>query len=415
MATDMATDMHVRVARSRPPSPTATWLRRFLIVLTVLGLIGIAAVAFWLVGLIAGPLTMLFLSALFAYILYPAVARLRRHMPHWAAVIIVLLALAAALAVVLFGIFETVVRQITGLVGTITSAVRPQQAQHLSSLLGPLGSYLSPASVSISGQQLAAAFHSFADRLLGLTGSVLVLALVFLIVVTLSIYFLAAGPRAITWVRERAPLRWRGRINFFLDTADSVLGGFLRGAVTLACIMGMLTATGALVLGIPTWLLIGVIVFVCEFIPVFGAYISGTIGTLLALTAGWQVALIYLAYATVLQGFVDAHILIPRIIGKHTGVHPIISTFALLAGFSLFGILGAVFAIPVIAVAQILVAAAWKTYQHNHPEEFGAPSAEPPAASASAPLSAPAPRTARGSASVAALPPRTAPADTAPA
>jgi predicted PurR-regulated permease PerM len=365
---EKATNMpYMESARSpaRPSAiPTATWLRRFLVVLTLLGLTTLGGVLLWMVGLIAGPLSLLLLSALLAYILYPAVIRLQRHMPRVLAMLIVLVGSLVVLLAVGYGILSTIVDQLAELVATLQSLAQSKVPAWLQSL------GIAPGRVQASEHQLAALLRA-SERSLGLLiGNVFVLALQSIVVAALLVYFLIYGPRALRWVRREAPLRSRQRVNFFLDSVDQVMGGFLRGAVFLACLMGAITGVGAFLMGIPFWLLIAVIVFICEFVPVIGAYISGFVGTLLALTQGWETALVYLAFATVLQGFLDAQVLIPRIIGKHTGVNPIIATFALLVGASLFGLFGAILAIPLVAVAQILLATAWRTYRIAHPEEF---------------------------------------------
>ena len=98
-------------------------------------------------------------------------------------------------------------------------------------------------------------------------------------------------------------------------------------------------------------MLIAVIVFILEFVPVVGAYISGAIGILFALTQGWQVALIYAIFVTIMQGVLDGQILAPRILGRSVGIHPIISIFALIAMAQLFGLFGALLAVPLAACA----------------------------------------------------------------
>jgi predicted PurR-regulated permease PerM len=114
-----------------------------------------------------------------------------------------------------------------------------------------------------------------------------------------------------------------------------------------------------------------IIVFVCEFIPQIGAYIAGAIGVLFALThGGWQPALIFAIYSSIMQGGLDGQILQPRVFGHAVGLHPIISVFALLVGLSLFGLLGALFACPAAGIIQTFVQAFWRTWREQHPEQF---------------------------------------------
>lgn len=360
----MSSDSGPSLRAPAMPDSLALWLRRFLIVLTVLGLIAIGWVILRLLALIVVPLTLFLIAALLAYIAYPAVAWLKRYMPQALAIVLVGVTAIVVLALIAYSVLASLFHELARLADALTLLLRTGN-------FGWLNTFdISPSSLQASGIHLVPLLQTVAVNGLALSGNVFVLAVQVVLVATLTVYFLIDGARLFTWMRQRPPLRWREPIAFFLAATHRVLGGFLRGVIILACLMSLLSGAAALVLGIPFWLIIAIVVFVCEFIPLLGAYIAGFIGTLLALTQGWQTGLIYLIFATVLQGFLNAEILAPRIIGKATGLNPIISTFALVVGISLFGITGAVIAIPVAAVAQIILFAAWTTYRHEHPEEF---------------------------------------------
>jgi len=121
---------------------------------------------------------------------------------------------------------------------------------------------------------------------------------------------------------------------------------------------------------VPFAILIGVIVFIFEFVPQIGAYISGFIGVLFAATQGWEVALIYAIFVSLVQGVQDAQVLAPRILDHAVGLHPVVSLFAMLIFGSLFGLLGAILAIPIAGVASVFVYASWNAWRESHPEQF---------------------------------------------
>ena len=108
----MASSVGASASIPRPPTPTAMWLRRFLVVLTVLGLCALGGLLLWILGLIAGPLSLLLLAALLAYILYPAVVRLQRHMPRLLAILLVFVGALAGLALIGYGMLTTLVDQL---------------------------------------------------------------------------------------------------------------------------------------------------------------------------------------------------------------------------------------------------------------------------------------------------------------
>jgi predicted PurR-regulated permease PerM len=123
------------------------------------------------------------------------------------------------------------------------------------------------------------------------------------------------------------------------------------------------------VIGVPFALLLGVLAFVLEFIPILGTLVSGAICVLLALTKGWVIALIVLVYFVVVH-VIEGDVVGPRIVGKTIGLHPVVAIAALIAGAELFGIAGALLAAPIAGVLQALLIAIWVEWRATHPKEF---------------------------------------------
>jgi len=120
---------------------------------------------------------------------------------------------------------------------------------------------------------------------------------------------------------------------------------------------------------VPYALLLGVLAFVLEFIPILGTLASGVICVLLALTKGWLIALIVLVYF-VLVHILEGDVIGPRIVGKAIGLHPAVALVALIAGGELFGIWGVLLASPVAGVLQAFLLAIWSEWRETHPQEF---------------------------------------------
>ncbi len=158
-------------------------------------------------------------------------------------------------------------------------------------------------------------------------------------------------------------------MKLLLDTLQRVVGGYLRGQLLLCGFIGVLVGVGMQIIGVPFALLLGVLAFVLEFIPVLGTLVSGAICVLLALTRGWVIALIVLVYFVVVH-VIEGDVVGPRLVGKAIGLHPVISLAALIAGAELFGIGGALLASPVAGVLQALLVAIWVEWRVTHPKEF---------------------------------------------
>src|SRR6266516_6062212 len=165
------------------------------------------------------------------------------------------------------------------------------------------------------------------------------------------------------------PTAQQGSTQFFLATLQRIVGGYIRGQLLLCTLIGVLVGVGMPVNGVPFAFLHRVLAFVFEVVPVLGTLFSGALCVLLALTKGWVIALIVLAYFVVVH-VIEGDVVGPRIVGKAIGLHPVVSLAALVAGAELFGIWGALFAAPVAGVLQALLVTIWVEWRETHPKEF---------------------------------------------
>jgi predicted PurR-regulated permease PerM len=123
---------------------------------------------------------------------------------------------------------------------------------------------------------------------------------------------------------------------------------------------------GAAIIGVPLALPLGVLVFLGSFIPVVGALFTGAIAVLLALVANGPVnALIMLAIVLGVQQL-ESHILQPLVMGKAVSLHPVAVILSVAAGSYLAGIPGALFSVPILAVANSSIRyIAGRTWEHD--------------------------------------------------
>lgn len=143
------------------------------------------------------------------------------------------------------------------------------------------------------------------------------------------------------------------------------LVSYVRVQVLVAAVDAVGIGAGAAILGVPLALPLGILVFVSSFIPVVGALISGAVAVLLALVANGLVnAVIMLAIVVAVQQL-ESHVLQPLVMGRAVALHPVAVILSVAAGSYLAGIPGALFAVPMLAVANSAVrfisARAWET------------------------------------------------------
>lgn len=130
---------------------------------------------------------------------------------------------------------------------------------------------------------------------------------------------------------------------------------FVKSQIAVAGVDAVGIGLGALALQLPLAIPIAVMVFLGSFIPVVGAVITGAVAVLIALVFnGWVAAVIMLLVVLAVQ-FIEGHILQPFLIGKAVKVHPLAIVFAVAIGSLLAGIPGALFAVPIVAVANVML------------------------------------------------------------
>ncbi len=332
-------------------------------------------VILWLFAHIINTLLLIILAAVLAYALTPAVKLLDRWIPRSLAVIIVYILALSALAGLAYFVFSTAVSQFSALAGQLPDLLKPSSPNNpslIEQVLRPLG--ITDDQFNQDRQQVINWATSNAGQianqavpiLTGVASAIIDLILV----IVLSIYLVIDGPRAIAWLRRSAPVRQRSNTLFLLDTLGQTVGGYIRGELFMAALLGVLVGCGMAVFGLPYALLLGVLAAIFEFVPILGTLASGATCVLIALpTRGWIIAVVVLVYFIFVH-ILEGDIIGPRIIGRALGIHPVVAIGALLAGTEIFGLWGAIFAAPLAGLVQAVLVAYWVQLHRTYPEEF---------------------------------------------
>ncbi len=169
------------------------------------------------------------------------------------------------------------------------------------------------------------------------------------------LFFLMEGERIWLFVVGLFPKDAREAVNGAGRAGWKSLGAYVRVQILVAAIDAIGIGLGAAILGVPLAIPLGVLVFLGSFIPVIGALFSGAVAVLLALVAlGPVQALIMLGIVLLVQQ-VESHILQPLIMGKAVSLHPLAVIFSVAGGSMIFGAVGALFAVPTLAVVNSVV------------------------------------------------------------
>ncbi len=293
-------------------------------------------------------------------------------MPRFLAIILVYILILGVLCSLLYIFVVLTIAQINALIAFFKTLVPPpgqsSPLQPIIDLLNKLG--ITKDVILKSIQQTINQLKEVVNDIVPLLTNFFTILINLVLVATLSIYFLIDGERVSGWLHKKTPLLYRRHISFLVDTVARAVGGYIRGTITLNVLFGASVGLGVGLLGVPYALLLAMLTFFLGFIPVVGGYFIAALCILFALPQGWLITLIVAIFITLLQGIVIGPILGPRIVGKAVGLHPIVAMVAIIAGSELFGLLGAVFAIPLAGVIQTIFMALWSGWQQIQPEQF---------------------------------------------
>lgn len=176
----------------------------------------------------------------------------------------------------------------------------------------------------------------------------------FLIVLVLTVYFLAALPAIKNFSSHLVPESRRRRYIALSDEVLAGVGGYLLGNLFTSLVAGLGTFLWATVLGIPYPILLGLMVAFFDLIPVVGSTIAGVIVSLVALVVSLPVAVSTAAFYVAYRFFED-YVLVPHVMRHTVNVSPVLTVLAVVVGGALLGIIGALVAIPIAAGIKLIL------------------------------------------------------------
>ena len=350
-------------ATARPGLLDRDWLKVLVALLTVLA----GAMLLWVIWQVVSPiirtLVLFAFSAVLAFALARPVraleARLGRRVP---AIVVVYLVVAAVLLGGLVLLAGPFVSQAAALVEDIPRWLGEVEAR-APEMEGALGRYGIRATAEELKAKAALALEEGGLEVVGhLAGALTeVGALLADVVLALfiSFYLVKDGPDIRRRALRAVPERHREKALFLEENIARVVGGYLRGQLVLALTIGVLAGLGCWVLGLPYAIVLGVLAGLFELVPMFGPILSSIPALVVALFMPFPTILWVAVFFIVIQQ-VENNVLVPRVTGHAVGLHPLGALFALLAGFQLAGVVGALFAVPLAGVVWVLVQAAYR-------------------------------------------------------
>ena len=317
-----------------------------------------ALLLFVFVRQLGGVLLTFLLAAVLAYALNPVVRMLEGwRVPRVAAVLGVFLALVAAVLAALLVLILPTASQVQALVQdpqfprvVATGFVdRVQELPYVGERIGDIDrealEQFVRSNAPSAGQVLNSAL-GFIGGIFGVFGTILNLLLMLIV----SIYLLLDRERITRAALSAVPAVVRDQTVELFYAVEGALVRYLKAQFLLCAIMGVIGWAIAYFTFGSYAILIGLWVGVTEIIPVLGAFLGAVPAVAMALfLGGFEQALLVSALFLLAQQL-EGNVLVPRIMGGSVGVHPLWVLFATLAATALYGIVGAIFAVPIVAI-----------------------------------------------------------------
>lgn len=174
-----------------------------------------------------------------------------------------------------------------------------------------------------------------------------------MVVLVLSLYLLHRLPSYGESLFEAFPERHRPFAREVAAKIDFSIGGFLRGQVVIAAFVGVMSAIGLTIVGVPLSLVLGVLAAIFNLIPFFGPLIVSIPTAFLAMTGGIGQVIAALAVLLIVN-MLDGNVLTPLIYSRTIALDPITIIVVILFGVTLFGLVGAIIAVPLAAFLKLV-------------------------------------------------------------
>ena len=304
-------------------------------------------------------LIVLVVAVIIASAVRPIVTRLTLwRVPEGIAIALVYFTLAALILVLSVAVLPPVVNQVVQYIENDSrlafQIIRAQRwvEQMISNVTDSEVSLVAPeeirTAVTNSVVQVRRLMPSVLDNLGGTLGEAV-------LIFVMGAYWLTSHKKATAFITELATPRYREKSQRVIEEVEETMGGYVRGVVTIATIVGALNFIPMQLLGVPNALTLSFIIAVMTIIPMIGGLIGGLIAVFLTLIAApvQYVPVVLIVFFVVQQ--LENYFLSPRIMANRVGLDPLLVIVYTAIGFVLFGILGALIAVPIMGSIHILI------------------------------------------------------------
>ena len=210
-------------------------------------------------------------------------------------------------------------------------------------------------------EQFRESLVSQAGRLTSIGGNVLEVLLVLILGPLLALYLLIDLPQIQRDLLHLVPAQHQSEVRDVAGKVGRAVGGFFRGQLLVALIVGAMSALGFRLIGLDFWLVIGAVAGFFNLVPLIGPYIGGAVGFAVGLVTGGLGLGLRAALVELVVQQIDNHVISPNVMKRTVNLHPVTVMLSLLAGGAVAGFWGVLLGVPVVAVTKIVAGHLWAT------------------------------------------------------
>jgi predicted PurR-regulated permease PerM len=199
------------------------------------------------------------------------------------------------------------------------------------------------------------------DRIGALTSGVFEFILVFLLGPVVAFYLLVDLPNVQQRMLDLVPKSNRAEFAYVGRRLNSAVGGFLRGQLLVAVIVGVMLSLGYWIIDLPFWLLIGLVGGVLNIVPFLGPWVGGILGVVVALATTDLTTAFWAALVAIIVQQIDNNFVSPSVLRATVRLHPAVTLLVLVLAGAIAGFWGIVIAVPLTAALKIIVGYWWRT------------------------------------------------------
>ena len=326
--------------------------RMFETVATVVG-VAIVLAALWAAR---EALMLIYISALIAMGFAPLVSLIerprvsRRRVPRWLAILLIYSAILSVILLIGLAVIPPLIAQAEALWRRMPAEFNRFQSflieHRLMTRPVTLEEAVQNAPTGAGGNAVGTVLVAISGVIGGMFGLITILIL--------SFYLLVEANAMFEYVIRFVPAGRRSDVATAAREAVVKVSAWLRAQFVLAGVMGVFAAVGLWWLGVPYFYVIALVAAIGETIPIVGPVIGGVAAVAVAITVSAKLALTVGTYFLVLHQL-EANVLVPKIMERRVGVSPVAVMVALLIGGALWGLVGAILAIPTAAIISVIV------------------------------------------------------------